>query len=84
MSFVTNFLIGVLVCAVALLLIRRFGPRGRAWHALSLTAGFAAAMTSPSAWNSLTAHFSFNVAAGLLIVWGALGLTSRAQWRKHA
>jgi fluoride ion exporter CrcB/FEX len=83
MSFMTNVLIGVLVCAVAFFLMRRFGPQGRVWHALSLAAGFAGGMTTPSTWNSVVAHFSLNIAIGLLIVWGVLGLTVRTQWQKH-
>lgn len=84
MSFTTNFLIGVLVCAAAFLLMRRFGPQRRVWHALSLAAGFVGGMTTPSAWNSMAAHFSFNLATGLLIVWGVFGLMFRTQWQKHA
>jgi hypothetical protein len=84
MSYMTNFLVGVLVLRGVLLLMWRFGPRRRVWHALSLAAGFAGGMTTPSAWNSMAAHFSFNFATGLLILRGVFGLMSRSQWHKHA
>ena len=82
MPFMTNFLIGVLVCTSAFFLMRRFGPQRRVCRAVSLAAGFAGGMTTPSAWNSMVAHFSFDTATGLLIVWGAFGLVSRSQWQK--
>jgi multisubunit Na+/H+ antiporter MnhE subunit len=84
MSFMTSFLVGVLVGVAAFWLMWQFGPQRRVWHALSLAAGFACGMTTPSAWNSLAAHFSFNFATGLLMFWGVFGLMSRSQWRRHA
>jgi hypothetical protein len=83
MSFMANSLVGVLAGAAAFLLMWRFGPQRRVWHALSLAAGFACGMTAPSAWNSMAAHFSINFATGLLMFWGVFGLMYRSRWRKH-